>query len=327
MNVIAVNTESLQRAFARRAILLADRHTTAVRAVNGRGDGFRDVTVDWFDGVAVMSLYRAVPADEERALAEALVAAWGARAVYVKRRPREARAVAQRDREQLAPPTPLAGEQVLELVVKENGLSFRIRPGEGLAVGLYLDMRDTREWLRAHVAGRTVLNCFAYTCGFGVYAHAGGAARVVNLDLSRRVLDWGEENLRLNGHQPRRRDHIAGEVSDWLQRFARKEERFEVVILDPPSFSTSEAGPFSAKRDYPKLVAAAAPLLAAGGRLVACSNLEDLPSTRFEAQIRQGLVRAARRGRVLERLGPSPIDFPAHRDEPPGLQVRVLELE
>jgi 23S rRNA (cytosine1962-C5)-methyltransferase len=322
-----VNAKLLQRAFARRSVLLADGRTTAVRAVNSRGDGLPDVTVDWFDGVAVLSLYRAIPSAEERALAEALVSGVGARSVYLKRRPREARVVAQAAREHLAPPLPLAGEHVPELLVKENGLSFRVRPSDGLAVGLYLDMRDAREWLRAHVAGKTVLNCFAYTCAFGVCAHAGGAARVVNLDLSRRALDRGEENLRLNGGKPERRDHIAGDVFEWLGRFAKKEERFDAVILDPPSFSTSQGRAFSAQRDYSKLVASASPIVSEGGTLLACCNLEDLGAEDFEVHVRRGLERAGRGGRVVQRLGPSPVDFPAHPGESAALKVRVLELE
>lgn len=322
-----MTAELLRRAFDRRSTLLADGRTNAFRVVNSRGDGLPDVTVDWFDEVAVLSLYRSVQREEEQALAHALVTAVGARAVYLKRRPREARTAARRSREELAPDRPLAGEHVAECVVKESGLSFRILPGDGLAVGLYLDMRDTREWLRARVGGKSVLNCFAYTCAFGVYARAGGARRVVNVDLSRRALDWGEENVRLNGGEPERRDHIAGDVFDWLRRFGKKQERFDVVILDPPSFSTSEGRAFSAKRDYSKLVESASCVVASQGMLIACCNLEDLRADAFEGQLRRGLERAGRRGRVVEKIGPSPIDFPEHPGEPAALKVRVLLLD
>lgn len=312
-------------AFARRAALRTSENTI-FRAFNGRADGVADVTVDWFAGVAILSLYRSMPADQERAVTAALAKAISPRAVYLKRRPREARVVANVAKSEVAPPGPVFGEQIDELIARENGAAFAIRPGQGLSVGLYLDMRDTRAWLGARVKGRTVLNTFAYTCGFGVYARRGGAARAVNLDLSRRVLDWGEENLRHNGFEPDRRDHLAGDTFEWLRRFARKGERFDVVILDPPSFSTTRKGAFSTRRDYPKLVAAALPVVAPGGTLLCCSNLEDLPGPKFEALVRQGFDQVGARGRVTERLGPSAVDFPSDPEEPPALKVRAYQV-
>lgn len=316
----------MKEAWARRAPLREEGTTTAFRVLNSQGDGTPDVTVDWFEDVAVLSHYRTFSADEETSQAQVLTDTLSARAVYLKRRPREARVVANTAKDQVAPEVPIAGEPVTSLVARENGAKFLIRPGQGLSVGLYLDMRDTRAWVSRNVRGRSVLNCFSYTCGFGVLAHQGGARRAVNLDLSRRVLDWGEENLALNGWTSERRDHIAGDTFDWLQRFARKGEQFDCVILDPPSFSTSPKGRFSAVRDYPKLVAAAAPVVAPNGHLVACCNLEALEGTRFEQWIQQGVDQAGRRGAVVERLGPSTIDFPEGPEEPPALKVRILSL-
>ena len=319
-------SDLLRHAFDRRAPLLQTRETTAYRVLNARGDGVPDVTVDWFDGVAVLSLYRSFEASEEQAMADAIAQTLGARAVYLKRRPREARVVANVAKDEVAPPAPLTGSPIEELIAHENGRAFVIRPGQGLSVGLYLDMRDTRAWLAERIAGKTLLNTFAYTCAFGVYAATAGAKRAVNLDLSRRVLDWGEENLTQNGLVPDRRDHIAGDTFEWLRRFEKKSEAFDVVVLDPPSFSTSKQGRFSAARDYPKLVAAAAPVVTSKGLLIACCNLEELPGARFEAQVRDGLQQAGRRGRLVERLGPSRIDFPEAPDEPAGLKVRVYEV-
>src|SRR5207248_9319272 len=101
------------------------------------------------------------------------------------------------------------------------------------SVGLYLDAREVRAWVREHAAGKLALNCFSYTCGYAVAALAGGARRVVNVDISRRVLDWGAENAELNGQAVSRRDYIAGDVFEWLDRFAKKGEVFDLVILDP----------------------------------------------------------------------------------------------
>lgn len=312
----------LQRALARRAPLRASGRTTAFRWVNGQADGVPGVTVDLFGDVAVVSGYGV---KDLRPVAETAAGLFPLRAVYAKDRPKEARTV-QAESETRAPRTPLLGTPVEAIDVREDGLLFRIRPAAGLAVGLYLDMREARGWLRAHARGRTVLNCFAYTCGLAVAARAGGAARVVNVDLSRRVLDWGEENARLNGQEPLRTDHLAGDVFEWLRRLARKGERFEVVVLDPPGFARSRAGTFSAARDWPRLAEAAAAVVAPRGLLLAACNVAALESRRFDAALEAGIRRGGRSATDLARPGPSPLDFPTPAGEEPPLKVRALRL-
>jgi 23S rRNA (cytosine1962-C5)-methyltransferase len=316
----------LRAARESRGALLTDPRTTAFRLVNGAPDGIPDVTVDLFANVYVASLYRDLPPDEEEALLDAIQEAWTPHSVYLKRRPREARVVANIARDVVAPELPARGAPVESLEALENGLRFLIRPAQGLSVGLYLDMRETRAWLFGQVKGLTVLNLFSYTCAFGVVATAGGATRVLNIDTSRRVLDWGEENARLNGQPVERYDYVAGDVFDWLGRLAKKGQGFDVVISDPPSFSTTRTTRFSAVRDYPMLAEAAARVVAPGGRLVACCNLSTLSPRRFEAMVAEGVGRAGRTGRPLQSLGPSPVDFPASAESPPGLKVNVVQL-
>ncbi len=318
--------ELLRLAWERRAPLREDPRTTAYRLVNGEPDGLPDVTVDLFESVHVMSLYRDFSPAQEQALLDAAEAAWAPRSLYLKRRPREARHLANVAKEQLAPEVAARGESVESLEALENGLRFLIRPGQGLSVGLYLDMRDTRAWLAGEVRGRTVLNLFSYTCGFGVAATAGGAKRVLNVDASRRVLDWGEENARLNGQPVDRYDYVAGDVFDWLGRLARKGETFDVVVADPPSFATTRTSRFSAAKDYASLAEACTRVVAPGGRLVACCNLATLAPRRFDAMVTEGVARAGRQGRGVHGLGPSPVDFPESSEQPAALKVRVLEL-
>lgn len=289
--------------------------TTCFRWVDEELPG---VTVDLFDDVAILSLYRSASADEERALAAALADARPLRAVYLKRRPREARTSGQQV-EDAAPVTPLWGSAVETLVCEEHGARFEIRPANGLSVGLYLDARDARAWVRAHASGQSVLNTFAYTCGFGVVARLGGASRAVNVDASRKVLDWGEQNLALNGFDADRNDFLSGDTFDWLARMAKKGQRFDVVILDPPGFATTKASRFSAQKDYQRLVEAAAGVVEQGVVLAMC-NVEALSERDVEAHVRRGL--AARRFEVVERFGASAIDF----RQPSTLKCVVVEV-
>ncbi|MFT3707846.1 MAG: class I SAM-dependent methyltransferase [Archangium sp.] len=276
-----------------------------------------DVTVDRFAQVAVLSLYRDAP--EEQSLADALLGLDGITAVYVKRRPREARKVANESPEALAPSQPIAGVPVEELTVTELGSKFLIRPANGLSVGLYLDAREARAVVRAHARGRRVLNTFSYTCGFGVAALHGGAKRAVNVDASRKVLDWGEANVTLNGFTADRYDFISGDTFDWLSRFAKKEEEFDFVILDPPGFATTKSSRFTASRDYHRLVSAAAPLLAPKGLLLAMCNVEQ-SARDFDAQLTRGL--GTRKHREVKRFSASAVDF----KQPAALQCRLIEL-
>jgi 23S rRNA (cytosine1962-C5)-methyltransferase len=318
-------TRRLTAARARRAPLLTDR-TDSVRMVHGQADALPDITIDSFAGEClVISLYASLTEPEENLLADACVEVFKPRAIYLKRRPKEARVVANTAQDVVSPPAPIRGEP-WEGIATENGLKYRIRPGAGLSVGLFLDMRDTRAWVREHIHGRSVLNCFAYTCAFGVAAKQGAAGRVANVDVSRKVLDWGVENYELNGLDTERRDFIAGDVFEWLAHFRKKRELFEAVILDPPSFSNTKSSRFSAAKDYPSLVTAAVQVLAPSGLLVACCNLAQLTQKGFGKLVRQGISEAGRGHVSADWLGASPVDFPPHPDNPHGLNVLLVKM-
>jgi len=313
----------LERALRRRAPLRSDGGTTAYRWLNGSGDGTPGLTLDLFGDVAVLSIY---DGQDPAPVADAAMVLLRLRAVYLKARPREAGKLRGEERVARAPVLPLRGEPVDWVEVYEQGLRFRIRPGAGLAVGLYLDTREARGWVRAHAEGRTLLNCFSYTGAFGVAARAGGAARAVDVDLSRRSLDWAEENARLNGQAPPATDRLAGDVLEWLRRFGKRGERFDAVVLDPPGFARGRSGTFSAARDWPGLVAQAAALVAPAGWLLAACNVAALPGRRFDAALAEGVRRAGRTAEEVARPGASDIDFPTPPGEEAPLKVRVLRL-
>jgi len=169
-----------------------------------------------------------------------------------------------------------------------------------------------------------VLNLFAYTCSFGVSAILGGATRVLNIDVSKPYLEWGKANYELNDLQVDPYDFVFGEASDWLNRLARRKERFDMVIVDPPSFSST---PFSVVRDYPRLVEASAAALAPGGILLAATNHSSTSDQRFDAQLDDGLSRAQRHGQLLQQWHEPAADFPVPPGRRPYLKVRALVLD
>ena len=314
----------LALAAERRQPLALDPDTTAYRLLHGAADGVPDVYLDRLGDALLVSLHSETPALPPRLLA-ALAEVYPAARVYVRYRPRQASRLRDDETEQRAPSRPVTGLEATAWEVVENGLRYLIRSDAGLSVGLFLDMRDTRARVRALGGGQTVLNLFAYTCAFGVAALAGGASRVLNLDLSRRWLDWGMDNYRLNGLAPDRHDFVDGDVFDWLRRFARRGQTFDLVILDPPSFATARGSRFSAERDWPVLAEAAARVVAPGGRLLACSNHAGQRRRAFRAAVQAGLAQA---GRPMTQVGywsEPALDFPTLPDTEGYLKLLLLQ--
>lgn len=304
-------SQKISSALARRDSLLNSTHTNAYRLIHRAADGLPDLTVDRYADVLIANLYSAglkvtPPLDLLREIAEKT----RARSVYLKYRPTEASKLKEEEREQLAPSTPLIGEPVDQVIVTENGIKFLIRPADGLSTGLFLDMREMRAWVRDNAKDKTVLNCFAYTCGFGVAALVGGATRVVNIDISKKYLEWGKENATLNGFTPDPKDFIRGDVFDWLKRFGKRDQKFDIVILDPPPYSTTKESRFSIQRDYAKLVSLAAKVVAPNGYLIACANAAELSEKQFMSQIKK--VNSEQLSGNIKSIRHEPeVDFPS----------------
>jgi 23S rRNA (cytosine1962-C5)-methyltransferase len=243
---------------------------------------------------------------------------------YVKIHPRGASRLRASELDFFAPDTPAWGPPRDQVSVTEHGVRYVVHPAGGLSVGLFLDMREVRAWLRQYAPARSVLNLFAYTCSFGVCAVLGGAQRVVNIDLSRSYLDWGKANYARNDLEIDAHDFIYGDAFDWLARFARRHQLFDLVLVDPPSFSST---PFSVTRDYVRLVESAAGVVAPGGTLLAATNHSATSARRFEDWLADGLARAGRGGQIVERWHEPTVDFPVPGDGRPYLKVRAVELD
>ena len=316
---------TLAAAWQRRAALHNSPDTNAYRLINRSGDGFPDLVVDRYADVLISHVDRqGVTAHPPRSVLDDLAQQSNAQAVYIKYRPAQANMLDAETRRALAPSAPLIGRAVECTEVIEQGLRFLSRRGEGLYPGLFLDMREIRQLVRTQSAGKTVLNCFAYTCAFGVAALLGGAARVLNLDVSRSYLDWGRRNAELNGFSTTPTDFVKGDVFDWLHRFGRRGQKFDVVILDPPSYSTTHQTRFTVERETARLVALAAQVVQPDGYLIACTNSDEMPLRGFLTRVREGL-----RGfgaKIVETRHEPSLDFPVAHGMRPYLKVCVVRM-
>ena len=167
------------------------------------------------------------------------------------------------------------GARGTDFVVVENGLRFIVNLDAYLDTGLFLDHRALRAIVRERAAGRRMLNLFAYTGSFTVYAAAGGAVASQTVDLSNTYLDWAARNFAANGVDSRMHQLIRADVVRWLETAHEERRRYDLIVLDPPAFSTSKAmdGVLDIQRDHADLVASVRGLLASGGELYFSTNL------------------------------------------------------
>ena len=318
---------------ALRAAMLDPQETNAYRLIHGAADGWPGWHVERLGEFLLSQSEDPLDAAREEELRR-LAGLHGVRGAHHKILTRQVR---RTNRPQASPQAVLGDAAPGNFVVRENGVSFELSFAEGYSTGLFLDQRDNRRRLLTnHVAadfplfpggaaGVEVLNTFAYTCGFSVCAAQAGA-HTTSLDLSKKYLAWGGRNFALNGLDAAKHNFIYGDVFDWLRRLAKKGRAYDLVILDPPTFSQSkERGAFRAEDDYGRLVEAALPVLKPGGVLLASTNAARLEPEDFLETV-AGAIRQARRKISKQHYVPQPPDFPVHRDEPAYLKTVWLKV-
>jgi 23S rRNA (cytosine1962-C5)-methyltransferase len=284
------------------------------RLFHGRGrrwPGLEQLTVDWMQGVVLVSLFKA-PEDEALAALKRRLHTLIESSVWQKS---GAHTLLLQHRYLPDSHTEaLLGEVQDEWTLTEGGLRYLVDFGKKQNTGLFLDMRYGRDWVRANAAGKRVLNLFAYTCGFSVAAIEGGADFVVNLDMSRAALSRGRDNHRLNGHDLSKVTFLGHELfKSWGK--VKSTGPYDLVIIDPPSF---QKGSFLLTKDYQRVLRKLPELLTAQGTVLACMNDPALGAD----FLIEGVTREAPGLRFVERLE-NPPEF-ADIDPGGGLKALVF---
>lgn len=290
----------LVRAMSGRHALDLEPATTAYRLVNAEADHLPGLVVDHYGDFLVMQCLT-LAIDRRKEMLVALLADLLSPAGIVERSD-----VSVRRKEGLIEAVGLRYGQTppADLVVMENNHRFQVSLLEGHKTGLYLDQRDNRTAVcrPAYVAGREILNVFAYTGGFAVYAAANGAKSVTNIDSSVTLLEQAEQNVILNGYGRPEDEYIAGDAFQVLRHYRDSGRQFDMVILDPPKFANNQGDVERACRGYKDLNWLALRLLRPGGLLAtfSCSGL--VTADLFQKVVWGAAVDAGRDTQILQPL-------------------------
>lgn len=292
----------LERAFLGRSLLAADAGTNAYRLVHSESDGLPGLIVDRYANWLVVQFSTLGIERARESIVELLQEMASPAGIYERADPMA------RQREGLpVSEGVLAGKEPPDVIeICEAGFRFLVDVRCGQKTGFYLDQRENRRIVGALCQGARVLNAFAYTGAFAVYALAGGAVSVVNIDTSREALELAKRNLALNGFPEDRYQLIQGDVFEVLRDYRAAGEQFDVIVLDPPKFATTQGQVPSAARGYKDINLLAMQLLRPGGLLATFSCSGVITSELFQKIVFGAAVDARRDVQIISRLSQGP---------------------
>jgi len=288
----------LEQAIAIRRPLREDQATNAYRLVNAESDFLPGLVVDRYNEYLVIQFLTLGIERWKREIVSLLGELFPSRGIY------ERSDVEVREKEGLSPATGLlAGQERPALVhILENGHRFIVDIQQGQKTGFYLDQRENRQKLTKYCCGKRVLNCFAYTGAFAVYAIGAGAKKVVNVESSAGALKLAQRNMALNGFDGRDDEYVEGDVFQVLRQYRDEGRSFDLIVLDPPKFAYSKSQVQAACRGYKDINLLAMQMLRPGGILCtfSCSGL--ISPDLFQKVVFGASVDAGRNVQIIERL-------------------------
>ncbi len=311
--------DRLQRAWNLRESLIDKTQTNAYRIVHAESDGLPGVILDRYGDHLVLQCLT-TGADRWRStLVDLIPEITGLKIIYERSdadiRSLEGLPLINQ---------PLLGGPVPETVmILENGLRYAVDIKSGQKTGFFLDQRRNRQRAGELAAGRTILNCFAYTGGFAIASLAGGGQHVLSIDTSETALALGQENLAHNQLPADQAEWMPADVFFALRKLRDQNRKFDMVILDPPKFAPTRAQRHRASRGYKDINLLAFKLLNPGGILMTFSCSGGIDPDLFQKIVADAALDAGLAPQILERLGPGP-DHPIGLHFPEGAYLKGL---
>lgn len=297
--------------------------TNCYRLIHGEGDGLPGLIIDYYDGVCVMQAHSVGMFRAKGAICEALKSVYGPslKAVYDK----SSGTAPFKAGLDLVDGYLYRSESFSddEQIVLENGHKFFVNWTEGQKTGFFLDQRENRALVGKYSKGRNVLNLFCYTGGFSVYALGAGAVHVDSVDSSRKAIDMVERNMSLNGFEPSRHTGYCADAIEFLRNVP--EDKYDLMIVDPPAFAKHRGALNNALRAYQRLNAAAISNVAPGGLVFTFSCSQVVDKEAFALAVFSAAAQTGRSVRILDRLN-QPADHAVNIYHPEGEYLKGLLL-
>ncbi len=275
--------KKIQTAWDWRKAYVEKNKLEAFRLVNGTGDDLPGLMVDYYGGSFQVVFKDPIWISKKEELLRALREM--SRVIDPKRE------IHFFEVENFSPQVgvPLAAPVHTKKIISEHEFKFETHLGEGLHTGLFLDQRENRKTIFFNSSDRRVLNLFSYTGAFTIAALKGGAKEVVSVDLSKNYLEWLKRNVELNGFDLRQSPVWARDVFDYLKLAQKKNEKFDLIIIDPPTFSRSGKNTFSTEKNLKALVSQALSLLRSQGNMFISVNTLKMDRRDFQLEVEKTL--------------------------------------
>ncbi|RXJ86392.1 class I SAM-dependent rRNA methyltransferase [Arcobacter sp. CECT 8985] len=300
--------------------------TTAFRVLNGEGDKLGGLTIDYFDGYYMLTWYSLGIYSFKNTILEALQEVLKQdktyKGIYEKKRFDTKGQYLDSKSDfvcGLQAPAPI--------IVRENNVNFAVYLDDGAMTGIFLDQKDVRKNIRDKYANKkTMLNAFSYTGAFSIYAALGGAKKTTSVDLAKRSLLKTSEQFEVNNIDVNSQEIIVDDVFNYFKYAVKKQFKFDMVVLDPPSFARSKKITFSVSKDYVKLLKEAIQITNKNGIIVASTNSANFGIMKFRQFIEKAFKELKEKYEILETFS-LPKDFKVDDNFRQGNYLKVVFIK